>query len=238
MQSASVVPALTGTRSRKYTDGQAEARSAATPLRRRRRLFDGRSCTCRLRPASRTGCGRHRSADGSGRDQPARARVLVPERCAPSSGSGPTTPRGIVPKARSGAADVGRCAVWPPLQPRAVARGHRSVTTAIRAGRAFGHCRWAAITRSLTPSSRRWGARPGRSGAHRCALRHDGRLRRLKFHHGDPFRLAVLDGVLDPERTIQIGIRGSSNMYWEFSHVSGMTVIEMEETCRSWGWPA
>ena len=24
----------------------------------------------------------------------------------------------------------------------------------------------------------------------------------------DPFRLAVLDGVLDPERTIQIGIRG------------------------------
>jgi guanidinopropionase len=31
-----------------------------------------------------------------------------------------------------------------------------------------------------------------------------------KFHHGGPFRLAVLDGVLDPERTIQIGIRGSS----------------------------
>jgi len=30
-----------------------------------------------------------------------------------------------------------------------------------------------------------------------------------KFHHGGPFRLAVLDGVLDPERTIQIGIRGS-----------------------------
>src|SRR6516162_285563 len=28
-----------------------------------------------------------------------------------------------------------------------------------------------------------------------------------KFHHGGPFRLAVLDGVLDPDRTIQIGIR-------------------------------
>src|SRR5690349_1731571 len=27
-----------------------------------------------------------------------------------------------------------------------------------------------------------------------------------KFHHGGPFRLAVLDGVLDPERSIQIGI--------------------------------
>jgi agmatinase len=50
-----------------------------------------------------------------------------------------------------------------------------------------------------------------------------------KFHHGGPFRLAVLDGVLDPERTIQIGIRGASNMFWEFSHVSGMTVIYMEE---------
>jgi len=53
-----------------------------------------------------------------------------------------------------------------------------------------------------------------------------------KFHHGGPFRLAVLDGVLDPERTIQIGIRGSSNMYWEFSHASGMTVIYMEEFMR------
>lgn len=50
-----------------------------------------------------------------------------------------------------------------------------------------------------------------------------------KFHHGGPFRLAVLDGVLDPERTIQIGIRGASNMYWEFSHVSGMTVIYMDD---------
>jgi guanidinopropionase len=50
-----------------------------------------------------------------------------------------------------------------------------------------------------------------------------------KFHHGGPFRLAVLDGVLDPDRTIQIGIRGSSNMFWEFSHAAGMTVIYMED---------
>ncbi len=50
-----------------------------------------------------------------------------------------------------------------------------------------------------------------------------------KFHHGGPFRLAVLDGVLDPERTIQIGIRGAANMFWEFSHASGMTVIYMED---------
>jgi guanidinopropionase len=53
-----------------------------------------------------------------------------------------------------------------------------------------------------------------------------------KFHHGGPFRLAVLDGVLDPERTIQIGIRGSSNMFWEFSHASGMTVIYMDDFMR------
>lgn len=50
-----------------------------------------------------------------------------------------------------------------------------------------------------------------------------------KFHHGGPFRNAVLDGVLDPTRTIQIGIRGSSEYLWEFSYDSGMTVIHAEE---------
>jgi guanidinopropionase len=50
-----------------------------------------------------------------------------------------------------------------------------------------------------------------------------------KFHHGGPFRQAVLDGVLDPERTIQIGIRGGAEYLWEFSAESGMTVIHAEE---------
>ncbi len=50
-----------------------------------------------------------------------------------------------------------------------------------------------------------------------------------KFHHGAPFRQAVLDGVLDPERTIQIGIRGGAEYLWEFSYASGMTVIHAEE---------
>lgn len=50
-----------------------------------------------------------------------------------------------------------------------------------------------------------------------------------KFHHGGPFRNAVLDGVLDPTRTIQIGIRGSSEYLWEFTYESGMTVIHAEE---------
>lgn len=50
-----------------------------------------------------------------------------------------------------------------------------------------------------------------------------------KFHHGGPFRQAVLDGVLDPERCIQIGIRGAAEYLWEFSMESGMTVIHAEE---------
>jgi agmatinase len=59
-----------------------------------------------------------------------------------------------------------------------------------------------------------------------------GTLEGARFHHGGPFRQAVLDGVLDPERTIQIGIRGSSEMHAEFSHDSGMTVIHAEEFAR------
>jgi guanidinopropionase len=53
-----------------------------------------------------------------------------------------------------------------------------------------------------------------------------------KFHHGGPFRQAVLGGVLDPERTIQIGIRGGAEYLWEFSYASGMTVIHAEEFAR------
>lgn len=50
-----------------------------------------------------------------------------------------------------------------------------------------------------------------------------------KFHHGGPFRQAVLEGVLDPRRVIQIGIRGGAEYLWEFSHDSGMTVIHAQE---------
>jgi agmatinase len=56
-----------------------------------------------------------------------------------------------------------------------------------------------------------------------------GAFDQTKFHHGGPFRNAVLDGVLDPTRTIQIGIRGSAEYLWEFSYESGMTVIHAEE---------
>jgi agmatinase len=56
-----------------------------------------------------------------------------------------------------------------------------------------------------------------------------GAFDQTKFHHGGPFRNAVLDGVLDPTRTIQIGIRGSAEYLWEFTYESGMTVIHAEE---------
>ena len=52
-----------------------------------------------------------------------------------------------------------------------------------------------------------------------------------KFHHGAPFSRAVEEGLLDPKRTIQIGIRGSVNDsdVWKFSHDSGMRVVYIEE---------
>jgi len=56
-----------------------------------------------------------------------------------------------------------------------------------------------------------------------------------KFHHGAPFRRAVEEGLLDPKRTIQIGIRGGLNNaeQWRFSHDSGMRVVYMEELYES-----
>jgi agmatinase len=53
-----------------------------------------------------------------------------------------------------------------------------------------------------------------------------------RFHHGGPFRQAVLDGVLDPSRTIQIGIRGGAEYLWEFSTDAGMTVIHADTFAR------
>jgi guanidinopropionase len=52
-----------------------------------------------------------------------------------------------------------------------------------------------------------------------------------KFHHGAPFRRAVEEGLLDPKRTIQIGIRGALNdaEVWSYSHDTGMRVVYMEE---------
>jgi guanidinopropionase len=52
-----------------------------------------------------------------------------------------------------------------------------------------------------------------------------------KLIHGAPFRRAVEEGLLDPQRTVQIGIRGAQNSTegWDFSREHGMRVIFMEE---------
>lgn len=52
-----------------------------------------------------------------------------------------------------------------------------------------------------------------------------------RFHHGAPFRRAVEEGLLDPRRVIQIGIRGTTNdpNLWGFSLGSGMRVLGMDE---------
>jgi agmatinase len=51
----------------------------------------------------------------------------------------------------------------------------------------------------------------------------------LRENHGAPFRNAVLDGVLDPTRTIQIGLRGPSEYLYEFAADSGMTTVHARE---------
>jgi guanidinopropionase len=52
-----------------------------------------------------------------------------------------------------------------------------------------------------------------------------------KYTHGTPFRRAVEERLLDPNKMIQIGIRGAANSEegWDFSIESGMRVIFMEE---------
>ena len=50
-----------------------------------------------------------------------------------------------------------------------------------------------------------------------------------RFHHGAPFRRATEEGLLDPQRVIQIGIRGTTNDpdMWGFSTAPA---------CACWGW--
>ena len=70
--------------------------------------------------------------------------------------------------------------------------------------RKAGRSGWSISTRIATPAGRSTGCASSTTAA--------------------PFRNAVLDGVLDPTRTIQIGIRGAAEYLWEFSSESGMTV--------------
>jgi len=55
-----------------------------------------------------------------------------------------------------------------------------------------------------------------------------------RYSHGAPFRRAVEEGLIDPGRTIQIGIRGAQNTTegWDYSASSGMRVVFMDEITR------
>jgi guanidinopropionase len=52
-----------------------------------------------------------------------------------------------------------------------------------------------------------------------------------KYSHGTPFRRAIEEGLLDPKRTIQIGIRGAANSdeCWEFGPKYGIRIVYIEE---------
>jgi len=60
-----------------------------------------------------------------------------------------------------------------------------------------------------------------------------------RFHHGAPFKVAVDEGLLDPKRVVQIGIRGglyNADM-WKFSFETDMRVMMIEEV-EERGWRA
>ncbi|MBM3526373.1 MAG: agmatinase [Alphaproteobacteria bacterium] len=52
-----------------------------------------------------------------------------------------------------------------------------------------------------------------------------------KYNHATPFRRGVEEGLIDPKRTIQIGIRGTryGDDDLEFGYQSGMRVVTMDE---------
>ena len=52
-----------------------------------------------------------------------------------------------------------------------------------------------------------------------------------KYTHGTPFRRAIEEGLLDPKRVVQIGIRGTQydGEDIEFGRANGVTIIEIEE---------
>ena len=56
-----------------------------------------------------------------------------------------------------------------------------------------------------------------------------------RVHHGAPFRRAVEDGLLDPKRTVQIGIRGAQTTSegWDYAVNKGMRIIFIEEFIKT-----
>lgn len=51
----------------------------------------------------------------------------------------------------------------------------------------------------------------------------------LAINDASPFRYAVMEGLIDPKRCVQIGIRGRPEHFWEFGHEVGIRIISAEE---------
>ena len=66
-----------------------------------------------------------------------------------------------------------------------------------------------------------------------------GEYRGSKYHHGAPFRLGTEEGFIDPQKTVQIGIRGGQNFSdgLDYSREKGMRMITIEEF-DDLGWKA
>ncbi len=73
----------------------------------------------------------------------------------------------------------------------------------------------------------------GRSASSvRCPFRHLRHLlQRQRFNHGTPFRRAIEEGLVDPRRHVQIGLRGaiSDAANYDFAKANGIRMIFMEE---------
>src|SRR4029453_6440754 len=52
-----------------------------------------------------------------------------------------------------------------------------------------------------------------------------------RYNHGTPFRRAIEEGLLDPKRMIQIGIRGaiSDASNYDFARDAGVRIVFIEE---------
>ena len=56
-----------------------------------------------------------------------------------------------------------------------------------------------------------------------------GSLGGADINDASAMRAAVVDGLIDPERTIQLGLRGRSFHFWSYSSEVGMRVVSVEE---------
>ena len=169
--------------------------------------------------------GDHRRADGYRRPATGRARASGRGRCARSSGSALQPRARLRPDLRPEVADVGDVPFSGRYDLAASHRRDRGLDRGDgRAGRTAAVGRGRPLDQLPDPARGRRGS--GRSGW--CTSTPTptpaGRSTGCGRTTAAPFRNAVLDGVLDPTRTIQIGLRGASEYLYEFAADSGMTV--------------